>query len=473
MTTKLSLQRRVAAVAGSARAAADGVMQLQARNAQRGRDAAEKPREHGDARRERQHDGVHPDFRHAWKLVGRELTQEPHPPEGQREPGGGAGDGEHQALDEQLCADARGAGAETAAHRQLLLAGRGAHQHEVGDVGASDEEYQANGAEQHEQRSLQIAGDALGERHCDDPRAAAFGVGEDVASAHPEVVGNRHHLARDVLCPEARPHAADDAVAPAIEVVRLDDEGRPELGAVGEVEARGHDADHGGRPRKQLDGASHERGVAGEAPLPQRVAQDDCLRGVGHVLAGGETPAEHGPHADNVEEVAGDGGAVEAFGVTDARERGSNPGVGGDPGERARLRAEDLEHPDRHFHLGEPLLRRRPPECDEAIRLRVWQRTAQNTFDGAEDQGARSNAEREGGDGHAGESRVCAKGTQRVAHVVPHMLDKAAARAAERNDGWRGPHEASKLRRGRLDPFELDEGGRPSRRIVQSTAAVV
>ena len=55
-------------------------------------------------------------------------------------------------------------GAERQANRQLLLARLGAHQEQVGDVRARDEQHEADGAEQNPQHVADVADDIDVER---------------------------------------------------------------------------------------------------------------------------------------------------------------------------------------------------------------------------------------------------------------------------------------------------------------------
>ena len=70
----------------------------------------------------------------------------------EREAEGGAERGEQQAFEQQLTRDGRAAGAEGGTDRELRLARVGAHEQEVGDVHAADEEHEGHAALQEEER---------------------------------------------------------------------------------------------------------------------------------------------------------------------------------------------------------------------------------------------------------------------------------------------------------------------------------
>ena len=86
----------------------------------------------------------------------------PSVPNGQAERA--ADDRQHHALGEQLADDAAARAAERGADRDLALAARGAHQQQVRDVRARDQQHEADGAEQHEQRLPHVADEHLADR---------------------------------------------------------------------------------------------------------------------------------------------------------------------------------------------------------------------------------------------------------------------------------------------------------------------
>ena len=99
-------------------------------------------------------------------------------PVGEQQSGGGAEQRQHAALGEELREDAAASGAERDAHGDLALPRFGAGEHEAGDVGAGDEQHEADGAEQHEQRLPQVAEEFPIERR--DLHGAAF-IGSGVS----------------------------------------------------------------------------------------------------------------------------------------------------------------------------------------------------------------------------------------------------------------------------------------------------
>ena len=70
--------------------------------------------------------------------------EELEPAVGEGEPEPGAEEADDEALEEELAGDAAAAGAEGGADRELLLPPLGAHEEEVRDVGAGDEQDEAD-----------------------------------------------------------------------------------------------------------------------------------------------------------------------------------------------------------------------------------------------------------------------------------------------------------------------------------------
>ena len=86
-----------------------------------------------------------------------------------------AGAGEQQALDEELAHELAARGAERQPHGDLALAHEAARDEQVGDVGAGDEQHQADHAHQHDERRREVVAQArvadVGRRHVERARS--------------------------------------------------------------------------------------------------------------------------------------------------------------------------------------------------------------------------------------------------------------------------------------------------------------
>ena len=88
-----------------------------------------------------------------------------------------AGQRQHHALGQQLPNDAAAAGADRRADRDLALAARGAHEQQVRDVGAGDQQHKADRAQQDEQRRPDVADDLVLQQLDAEPVVALEDVG--------------------------------------------------------------------------------------------------------------------------------------------------------------------------------------------------------------------------------------------------------------------------------------------------------
>ncbi len=111
------------------------------------RDAAEdEAGEDGDGGAEGEHGAIHSNGGAAREIAGAD--------EGEEADAGGAGnhsaesadDGERHGLDEQLQGEAGASGAEAVTDGELFHANAGADEHEVGDIDATDQGHEADGA---------------------------------------------------------------------------------------------------------------------------------------------------------------------------------------------------------------------------------------------------------------------------------------------------------------------------------------
>ena len=72
-------------------------------------------------------------------------------------PATSTGDRKQDAFGEQLPRNTRGAGAQCAANREFAMPRAAARQKQVGNIGASDQEHESDGAEQKQERGANVA----------------------------------------------------------------------------------------------------------------------------------------------------------------------------------------------------------------------------------------------------------------------------------------------------------------------------
>ena len=208
--------------------------------------------------------------------------------------------GEDEAFGEELADDAGTAGAESAAHGELLGAGGGASEQQVGEVDAGDEQDRADGGPKDDERAAKLAADVVLERHGDDAafdhcsRIGAAGLWDVCCSS---TVGRGDFgLVLRLGERDAGLEAADhgDDVAPvagrAVEVERGDGVDLCAGGEDGaEVEASGQDADDGGLGAVHVEGLADDVGVGVELRSPPGVGDEDDGRGAVESIFGRKT----------------------------------------------------------------------------------------------------------------------------------------------------------------------------------------
>ena len=194
-------------------------------------------------------------------------------PERQEHPPEAAGEGEGQSVGQHLAHQPPAAGAERGADGELALPGRGPGEQKVGDVGTGDQEDEGDRPQEHEEGGADTPGHDIVERF--DLHA--------VAGVLPRVLlgqagGDRHHLRPGAGGGGAggeAPHDGEEMRPPAVQLVRREGHGKPELGLLFESgEAGGHDADHHRRLAVEPQTAAEDVRIAAEAPLPQPVRKN-------------------------------------------------------------------------------------------------------------------------------------------------------------------------------------------------------
>jgi hypothetical protein len=345
---------------------------------------------------------------------------------------------QRHSLDELLRHEPAAAAAHRRAQTELALPGRAAREQQARDVGAGDQQQQHCRPGGDRDRRPVRSQDLVRHRHREGAvldAGVVLAFGRELLRRRAQLLGGARHarsgheLGRAVVA----------VVAERREVVLV---GRPrhvELRGLGRVlvevggqrEARRHHADHLVGHAVELDAAPDQGGVAGEAALPQRVAQHHDVRPAGAVFLGRDAAAEKGPRAEHREGARGDEADVDARRLAVAREVLRVEGPVRDPREaRAALGV--------RAHLGgvDPgLVEAAPavPDHHATRRVLVRQRREHDRVGQAEDRGARRDAERERADGEDGEAGRAPEQAQRVAQLV-------------------GQGAPPGLRRGRTDP---------------------
>ena len=129
-----------------------------------GQHAAEQRGHDRQRRGEQKHPRVKPDLVEARQRRRCECDERSRQPDREHQAEDAADRRQERRFGEQLANQAPAAGAEGAAHRDLALARHGARQHQAGDVGARDQQYEADGGEDDPEQRSRPADDFVGQR---------------------------------------------------------------------------------------------------------------------------------------------------------------------------------------------------------------------------------------------------------------------------------------------------------------------
>jgi hypothetical protein len=336
--------------------------------------------------------------------------------------------GEQHALGQELPNQAAAAGPDREPDRDLALAR--ARKLQVGDVDASDQEHEPDGAEQ--------------DQHGTADRRVDAGFGEGPGPGPPRIAGGPVRVRFVDLFPEhlhgalglghrdAGAEACDDVVrmGPALgEVLGAERHGRhPDLRERGQAaETWGEHADDGVGAGVERDGRSHDGRVSAEAALPQTMAEErDRVRAGSGIFFRKERPADSGPDPQNREVVGSDdltGDALRPLGSGQV-ERPALIGRG--TFEDLLELPEGLElrvGPD-HVIAGRFAVHRGNDERDlhEAVRLAERKRPQERGVDDAEDGRVRADPHGKRKDGDRREPGLLAQRAHAVAQVLKQRV---------------------------------------------------
>ena len=160
------------------------------------------------------------------------------------EPDGAADHRQRHTLGEELPDDACPTGADRRAQRNLALAGCRAHQQQVRDVGARDEQNKCNGRAQDEQRRTRVPHEDLLKRLDTEAVVLLQRLGKFRAEVLRRQLQLRLRLFERDVWLEARGRLEE---VPLIDRVRIELKRDPEIGCLAElrdVELRSDDANH-------------------------------------------------------------------------------------------------------------------------------------------------------------------------------------------------------------------------------------
>ena len=259
----------------------------------RRRQSEDHARHRRDRQREQQHGHVDGDL----GLVGDRIRRHERQDDsqrtvGERRAGHAARHRQKHALGQQLPHQTPAAAAERGAHRHLPLPARGSREQQVRDIGARNQQQQADRAKEDPQVLADAARKCLFERQQPDPphlRVLQRCPQREILDDRLEV-GRRLRLGHARLQPSEQvdvPDALDDAST-------LERDREVDVGPTPHESLR-HDPDNGPHRAVQPQLTPDDARVAAELTLPESVAEYDDRRGVRSSIVGQSTTGRGAP----------------------------------------------------------------------------------------------------------------------------------------------------------------------------------
>ena len=406
---------------------------------QGGHEAEEDPRAHAHRHREGEHPPIEIEMQGDGDARQRrqQRQQTAARPVSDGDPQGGRRQGEGHALGEELADEPPPAGADGQAYGDLAPAMERAAEEQVRDVGAGDEQDEADDGHQqrrhrhHAVARVRVHGGARQRHH---GHAAALVV---VRVFRLEPLGDHAEAGLGLrrgdpgLQPALGEHEQPAALFVPVDAgldLLVHGHRHPHLGADADVEARvarRGDADDRVRRAVEVQRLAHRARIRAEALRPEGMAQHhDRIAPRDLVLVGTEGPADHGAHAQQVEVVSRDELAEEDLGLAARVEAHGRPVV--------------AEHALEHLAvLGVVLpveVRKRPEarvlpvgrvDREQAVRFRHGDALQQQGVGHAEDRRIGPDAEAERQDREAREHRALQDHPYRVAKILPQRFHES------------------------------------------------
>jgi hypothetical protein len=342
---------------------------------------------------------------------------------GHGQPGGAAGQGDQQALDEELPEQPPPARPEGCAHGDLLAALEPPGEGGARQVRAGDEEEQAGGAQEEQERTPDRAGDGFEEgRDSGADRQVVGGAGLVTQVARQDALRDGGQLRLGLRGADAVAQAADQppVVGRAVLVEGHELLGEPDLRVIGVGEARREHPHHPQGEAPGLERAPLDRSAPQDV-APEALAHHRHRSGARPVLLGRRQPAQRRAHAEGAEEALRDRRRPGEDRVVAPEHRRGGAGVGGQGLEAVGQVVPVPERGVGRAHGaagGVDLLR-----SHQAVGLGVGQAREHHAVDHAEGGGVGAHAQGQGEDRQHREAGPLDEGAARGLHVVPQGVE--------------------------------------------------
>ena len=474
----------MAAAGHGTRLALEGGGQLGAGRLPRRHQAEDQARGQGDGKGEEKHPPVGRRAQAAACLLEGERAEQGGADPGREHEAGGASErSEEKALHQELAHDVAATSPQGQAHRDLPLAGGCARQQEIGDVGARDQENEADHPGEHEKGGRELLTergqpakarqdlDLLGQETLAEAGRRAGDLGDlvlvDLTIEHLQAGrGLNDRDARLEASHDVQPHESSILeLVPGGSDGGFHGQGDIEVGRrahLDPVKGRRGDAHDREGVAVELEQVPDDTRISSEPALPVAVVEHGHRARVGlMVVLGTQGAADRRPHPEDVEEVAGDDFPERSLGLTLGFETQGHGKAGQDAREDLVLVAKVPVHGIRERLVGEEraLVGARAVEQHQLLGAGHGQEPQEDLIQQGEDRGVGADAQTQRGHHQQGEARILGQHPDGVAQVLDESFHGSSVEPTSRARAG-----TDRVRRsGRLYAWTLQIGFRPVR----------
>jgi hypothetical protein len=299
------------------------------------------------------------------------------------------------------------------------LAGRGARQQQVCDVGAGNQQHEHNGDQQNEQSGFQIGSDqGIEQTEQVNSPIAHFRI------LFADAGGDGIHFGLRLLRRDSGFEFPedDDYVVEAEFLAGIDDQRCIDIAAAEQFQTGRGDADDRGGDSIQRNGSADEIGICIEAALPQTFADHGDGGAAGLFFVRPEVAASERPGAEHLRQGGADAVSGELLGLAISTQSEGGVTHSGELLERLGLLApgKKIQHGSGERRQVQLVVFFR--DLHDPVRLGEGQRPDHDRVHDREDGRIGGNGERNGEDHGGGEQRRPAHDANRVANVSPESV---------------------------------------------------
>ena len=306
-----------------------------------------------------------------------------------------------EAFSDELACGAAPACAESGADGEFLASAFHADQQQVSNIGAGDEQNEADGAHQHPEHIADVADDVPLERaqvgrkvHLLKQRFREAVWGREAVPGDGNEAGEvGAGLFHGNAGLEPRQRLVTVIAQMRFAAVPLERDDEVDVVVVKELEAARENADDLAGVAVHGEGLADDRSCAAEFLLPVAVGEHDGFGGSGGIVLAGEQAAKRGLDAEQGESAVGDVEAVDVFWLSGAGDIEGIAGVDADVFQGLALLAINEVVRGREVQVFDVDAGRGVPDADEPVGVGVGQRLEEDVLNHGEDDGVGADAD--------------------------------------------------------------------------------